>query len=308
MSQLKDVLEQMKGSTCEKNKEIGKQMTFSDFNDKEKVVKTTLKDYSRVQSPSSINTFLSCPRQYFYRYIKKRPSRPSIHLIRGKLVHSVLEDFYDLDPEKLTASFDMEIKMILLENLKKRWKDRGKQLIRLGLSKEKLEMYLNESGVMLANFVDLFSIEVHKLLKNMALPDAFIALSPKREVYFKSPNMRVQGFVDALFEGERIKIIDYKTSKSDTMRIEYKRQLAIYALMFKEKFGKDAHEVGIHFLKHGIKMLPVTPELKDWAFKDVELVHSKTKTGHIKDYPKGEHPLCKWSTGQCDHYDICGGV
>jgi ATP-dependent helicase/DNAse subunit B len=50
----------------------------------------------RVQSPSSINTYNQCPRKYYYQYILKLPTRPSIHLVRGNIAHSVLEDFFSI--------------------------------------------------------------------------------------------------------------------------------------------------------------------------------------------------------------------
>ena len=54
----------------------------------------------RVESPSSINTFKQCKRKYYYSYIEKLPSVPSIHLVRGNIAHSALEDFYDIDVSK----------------------------------------------------------------------------------------------------------------------------------------------------------------------------------------------------------------
>ena len=46
---------------------------------------------ARVQSPSSIITYRQCPRKYYYHYIENLPTKPSIHTIRGKIVHSVLQ-------------------------------------------------------------------------------------------------------------------------------------------------------------------------------------------------------------------------
>lgn len=49
----------------------------------------------RVLSPTAINTYLSCPRKYYLRYIKKRRTKPSIHLIRGSLVHKTIHAFHE---------------------------------------------------------------------------------------------------------------------------------------------------------------------------------------------------------------------
>jgi CRISPR/Cas system-associated exonuclease Cas4 (RecB family) len=47
----------------------------------------------KYQSPTSINTYLRCPRKYYLRYIKGLKSKPSIHLIRGKAVHETIAQF-----------------------------------------------------------------------------------------------------------------------------------------------------------------------------------------------------------------------
>ena len=48
----------------------------------------------RILSPTSINTYLNCPRKFYLRYIQRLKSRPTIHLIRGQIVHR----FPDGDP------------------------------------------------------------------------------------------------------------------------------------------------------------------------------------------------------------------
>ena len=55
----------------------------------------------KFESPSSINTYKQCPRKYYYTYITKYPTLPSIHLIRGNVAHSALEHFYDISNEHL---------------------------------------------------------------------------------------------------------------------------------------------------------------------------------------------------------------
>jgi len=118
----------------------------------------------------------------------------------------------------------------------------------------------------------------------------------------------VQGYIDAIHKDEEsgeIKIIDYKTSKRDKISDDYRLQLAIYALLFHEKYDKYPNQVGLFFLKHGERMLDVDEELLEYARKEVEKVHLATKSTDVGDYPKKTSFLCKWSTGQCDFYDHC---
>jgi len=52
-------------------------------------------------SPTSINTYLRCPRKYYLKYIKGLKEKPSIHLIRGKAVHDAIAKFHKSETQDL---------------------------------------------------------------------------------------------------------------------------------------------------------------------------------------------------------------
>ncbi len=216
MNELSRVFEEMKRGKHAPVHKSGMQSTVKEFSC----------DCSRVQSPSSINTYFDCPRKYFYKYIKELPSKPNIHLIRGKLVHSVLEDFFKLNPAKLSAaSFDVELKVVLLEDFKRKWQESRESILKLGLGKEERVAYFSDSKRMISNFVDHFSERLREHLPKMHLHDAFKLLTPEREIFLESKAHKVRGYLDAVYRGEKVSIIDYKTSSTDTFREEYRRQL-----------------------------------------------------------------------------------
>ena len=51
-------------------------------------------------SPSRVNDFTNCPRLYKYRAIENLPEKLSLDAERGKLVHAVLEDLFDLPRDR----------------------------------------------------------------------------------------------------------------------------------------------------------------------------------------------------------------
>ena len=51
-------------------------------------------------SPSSILTYKQCPRKFYYQYVEKLPTKKSFALVRGSIVHSVIEDFFKIDVEE----------------------------------------------------------------------------------------------------------------------------------------------------------------------------------------------------------------
>ncbi|MBW2985642.1 PD-(D/E)XK nuclease family protein [Candidatus Woesearchaeota archaeon] len=254
---------------------------------------------TRIQSPSSINTYNQCPRKYYYHYIEKLETKPSIHLIRGNIMHSVLEDFFKVDSKNLSKDhYDFELRTIAHELLRKWWNEKKGKLDSLELGNAKLEFYLRESRNMLDNWLNLF---LDKLKKEGGLV-GFKKLTPETEVYFESTEHMVRGYVDAIhiIDG-KINIIDYKTSKSDELRDEYKLQLAIYALMYHEKHGKMPHKVGVDFLRHGEKFIDVNQALLDLAKKETALIQENTKSIEKEDYKLNPSRLCNW----CDFYGLC---
>ena len=98
--------------------------------------------------------------------------------------------------------------------------------------------------------------------------------------------------------------MDYKTSSRFNMN-EHLLQLGIYGLLYFEKHGVLPKKVGIYFLKEKEKLKEVDEELLEMAKKEIAETAKKVKSKDIKDYPKKVSGLCKWSTGQCEFYDIC---
>ena len=262
----------------------------------------------RVQSPSSILTYKQCPRKYFYRYIERLPGPKSIHLIRGSVVHKVLEDVYEIDLSQVPDDgFFHSLKIVLQEMFRKEWFASAKELGELGLSPEELETYFEESQLMVDNFYHYVYERMRPLLKSMSPLEAWKKLMPERELLMQSPTHLVRGYIDVVqkeLDGT-LAILDYKTSKKLAITEEYRLQLGIYAMM-QEEHNKPADEVGVIFLKHGQEIrLPVTPDLVEHAKKACLEVQMYTKSHAMNDYPMKPSPLCKWRTGQCEYYDLC---
>jgi putative RecB family exonuclease len=264
----------------------------------------------RIQSPSSINTYFQCPRKYFFIYNLKMPTSPSIHLVRGTIAHSVLENLFVIEPAILSENFENELKIISLELLKKYWAENKKDLDCLGLLEEELNRYYEETQMMMLNWISHFVKKIKKeTSKGLSISEAFVKLKPQTEVLYNSDEFMIRGYIDAIEEidGE-IRLMDYKTSKKSEITKEYRLQLGIYALMYQLKHGIKPHKVGIYFLKDAEKIMEVDEDLIQNAKFMIEQIHMSTDgMDEIHQYPKKESPLCKWSNGSCDFYDYCFG-
>ena len=261
--------------------------------------------FSRIQSPSSINIFRQCPRKYYYQYKERLPTSTSIHLLRGLIVHNVLEDFFSLDLSP-ALNDEFSLKTVLLEFFKNKWAAEQIKILALGLPEDAVKMYYEESINMLLFWFNSFYSKLSALSKIHGTEQAFKILTPRVEEEYISTKRGVRGYIDAIHETDnQIKILDYKTSSKDTLTDDYKLQLAIYALLYEEKHGRRPNELAINFLKFGERYVEVTDKLLESAKKEIQWIHANTSSDNKNDYPKNVTPLCKWSNGQCDFYKVC---
>ena len=225
-------------------------------------------------SPTSINTYLRCPRKYYLKYIKGLKEKPSIYLVRGKAVHDTLSQFHQTDTGNL-GNFE-EMKIGLLSFLNHAWIKQEEEIRKLKLPDEVLNEYYHESAQMLIGWIKRnFKTIVNDQPK------------PETEVKLFSQTYRVMGIIDAIYkQNGQVSLTDYKTSKKDELTQDIKIQMAIYALLYKENCGVLPDTVAIDFLKHE-KAIPfkVTDEFIHYATKICKEVHEKTTSTNEEDYP-----------------------
>lgn len=260
-------------------------------------------------SPSSINTYLQCPREYYRLYIAKIKPPKNIHLIKGSIVHSVLENFFR-GYEKEPFVFANELKS---KTIKKYEKD----FVDLDLPLGELAQHLKDIDYMIDEYVS-YIVRQSKMLVEIGKATneshAFYLLRPKfREMWVEAEYdtleyedieypIRCGGFIDKIQEGwdGMLTIVDYKTSSrfGPGLKEDYKRQIALYASMYYKKTGLVPDMVSVFFLRYGQEVsIPVTQDLLDYAEAIVKNVFSKTRSIDINDYPPAGGNACKF----CSH-------
>jgi RecB family exonuclease len=257
----------------------------------------------RIQSPSSINTYSQCPRKYYYAYIAKLPTKPSIHLVRGLVVHETLEAFFGRP--LMTVSEDTKTDLLhhVLSIAKERWVEHADDLATLGLTAAELTSYREETTMMLINWVNHFWETLRaEMTRGLSFTDAFARHTPRIEEEYLDAELKVRGYIDTIHERDgEVHIRDYKTSKKPVITDEYRLQLAIYARLYERTHGVLPDTVGIFFLKFGEQLLQVNDELLKEADTAIRWVHERTQTSDMGDYPKRLSPLCNY----CDFYERC---
>jgi CRISPR/Cas system-associated exonuclease Cas4 (RecB family) len=265
----------------------------------------------RIESPTSILTYMQCPRKYYYRYVKGLKGKPSIHLIAGSVAHSTIQAFHNTDVTLLEPEgFFEKLQSKIMEEFNKKWREKKEEIEKLRLSQEEKHLHYDKTRMMIRNFFYYHTnrIIAHKYCHNLSLVEAWQKVKPKTETKLSSEKYGVRAVIDAVhdIDNETI-IIDYKTSKKSEIDTDCMLQLAICCLLYKERYGGMPSKAGIHFLRHGEKIIPASYQLLTLAKRTCWKIHQVTKEESIAKYPKKISGLCKYKTGQCDYYEKCVG-
>jgi len=94
-------------------------------------------------SPTSINTYLWCPRKYYLKYIKGLKEKPSIHLIRGKAVHDSIARFHQTFQEKFDTFEEMKAELLSFFN--QAWSNQEEEIRNLRLTETEKEEKASEA-------------------------------------------------------------------------------------------------------------------------------------------------------------------
>ena len=267
-------------------------------------------------SPSKINTYHKCPREFYYKYIAQMPEKKTIHLFRGTLVHAVLEDLFKKQFRNFTAWEKGDPAVWMEEQFQERWAkdiDSKTWLNELHTADEMAAMKI-ETQELLQNFVGSVNKKLNEMVTWKIYKSkwqAWNSVAPKyAEKWVKSKDYAVIGIVDAVcsdFDGGTT-LLDYKTSKryGPYLPEDYYRQLIIYAFLYTLEMGEMPNFVGVSYLRFDDTFyVKVNQSVLDEAKEVIMYVHDCLKE-RMKDEDKYEQKpqnLCKW----CSFYVGNGG-
>ena len=270
-------------------------------------------------SPSKINTYYKCPREFYYKYIAKIPEKKTIHLFRGTLVHAVLEDLFKVQFRNFSSWEKGNPSEWMEEQFQTRWaKDIDSKfwLSELHTAEEMAAMKL-ETQALLQNFVGSVNKKLNEMVEwkiYKSKYQAWNSVAPKyAEKWVKSNDYAVIGIVDAVcndFDGGTT-LLDYKTSKryGPYLPEDYYRQLIIYAFLYTLEMGEMPNFVGVNYLRFDDTFfVKVNQGVLDEAKETIKYVHDclKERMEVEEKYEQKPQNLCKWCSfhtsngGNCD--------
>ena len=256
----------------------------------------------RLLSASQINMFLTCPRQWYYKYVEHLPEVESFYQVRGKIVHTVCERFFDYKPSGGTS----------LSQLKKDLANRAQTLFDAAWKEHRISDMFGDAGYnetfdMIKRFLQLRNWELEAVYsKCKEAQKAWNWTKPRfRELHILDEELWVECYIDSVIERDGdVIIVDYKTSNIFKFPLtkEYELQLYLYALLYENKTGIMPRYVAVEYLHYGkINTLPVHKIFLEEVQRTVLEVRGKTESRDIKDYRQYPSGLCKY----CSFYEAC---
>ena len=266
-------------------------------------------------SPSKINTFRKCQREFYYKYIAKLPEQKTIHLFRGTLVHAILEDLFKIKFKTFKAWETGNPFEWMEEQFVTGWKDKIEkhEWLKDVHTEEEIAAMKVETHDILLNFVKAVDKKLNEMVEwkiYKSKYQAWNSVAPKyAEKWVKSQKYNVIGIVDAVcndFDGGTT-LLDYKTSKryGPYLPEDYYVQLIIYAFLYTLEMGDMPNFVGVSYLRFDDTFyVKVNQQVLDEAKEIIMGVHDLLKEKHEEeDFEQTPQNLCKW----CSFHSSKGG-
>jgi putative RecB family exonuclease len=240
-------------------------------------------------SPSRVSEFNNCPRLYKYRVIEQLPEPPSIDAERGTLIHTILEDLFDLAPAE--RNHDVAVQMA-----PERWRIQVSEKPTLADLVPNEKEWFDRVSALLKNYFELEK------------PETFEATH--REMHLEqdlNSSVYLHGYVDRIDvapTGE-VRIVDYKSGKSPKAGWEEKAlfQLRVYALLYWRLHGVIPSLLVLHYLgdARSVKSSPNERELLSTEKKLLQIADEIIEAIEKDNFPPKASRLCDW----CFFKSIC---
>ena len=171
-------------------------------------------------SASSISSFLSCPRAFYFKSLLNLKEEGTFAANYGTIVHSVMEVFNN----KCLDKYNKET-LLALANILFRSKFEPQKALDVGFKQQDIDLIIDANSLSLAEMQENFNNAIEDLESKMFF--STIPNNVKTEKSFKFqleelPNVTFDGRIDAICgASDGYSVIDYKTGKNKDKELEY---------------------------------------------------------------------------------------
>jgi CRISPR/Cas system-associated exonuclease Cas4 (RecB family) len=185
-------------------------------------------------SHSKCECFSDCLLQGYFKYIAKLPPEPKFkdNAFIGSYSHNAYETWFMM-------YHDVDIKGIAypqehFTNTMNEIYNEKSDTIPTPEDDDAIVLCLN-------NFIDFMTRRL-SYVKQLNMVDSFLPTLVEKEYRKEINGVPLQGFVDAVFQDEKLWPIDWKTSKDPAITKKFERQSTRYALLMDDEFEKPIND------------------------------------------------------------------
>ena len=245
-------------------------------------------------SPSRAGDFQNCPLRYRLRVIDRLPEPADAVMVRGTLVHAVLEDL--LAEPAASRTLEEAVRLLPTE-----WDKLRAEEPRLA------ELFTTEQA----------ADETAWLASSVTLLETYFRMEDPRHLgehtreekisHELESGLTLAGIVDRIdiAPDGRIRVVDYKTGRAPSPLFEDKAlfQMKFYALVIWRTRGVIPTVLQLMYLADGsfLTYEPVESELLATERKVSALWDAISQALDARDFPARKSNLCQW----CSHQSIC---
>ncbi len=261
-----------------------------------------------IYSYSRVNTYYTCPAQFQFRYIEKRPSpvAEGVELFLGSRFHETMEHLYHQVPQRIPTVNE------LMDFFKKHWENHWQQslqkqkdrnftdTLRVVNASQTIEDYYQKGQLFLENYYHQYHPFDQDKTEGIETRVAF-NLDPKGEY-------KMQGFIDRLGRDDEgvLWIHDYKTSSRKLSQEDVKNedQLALYQIGLAQnpQYGpKEKIKLIWHFVAFEKDQVVSERNPKEIEWLKEKYISKIQTIEKAKTFPTKPGVLCSW----CEFLTVC---
>lgn len=241
-------------------------------------------DWRPALSASRAKEYQRCPLQYRLHVVDRMKEPPTQATVRGTLVHSVLENIYDVPAAERTREAAQELVTPLWEAMK----EHNDEVAALFPTAAELSEWMAQTRDMVDHY---FRIEDPRWLEPHGRESHVVAETPE--------GVRLRGFIDRIDRAPNgaLRVVDYKTGRAPSPRFQEDAlfQMRFYALLLQLTDRLPAR-TQLLYLKSG-QVLTFDPEAGD-------IERFRREIGRLWDaieadarrgsFAPRKNPLCNW--------------
>jgi len=240
-------------------------------------------------SASQITKYLTCPAQYYFRYIKEIPFVPNAKITKGSSVHKGIE--YNLR-QKISTEKDLPVDEVV-DFAVCQYEELAEGTL---FEKNERAEVKGEVAEMTKFYMETIANKIHPVMVEQRL-----------EIDFQNTDYTLLGFVDVIDQYGNIR--DLKTSgrKPAESIIHDNIQLSIYSLLYRQVFELQETNVILDYLvqnKKGINYYSLSKKVTDEDIQRMLAIMGSVASS-IENKVFYPNPTSKFCGKSCEFYKEC---